>query len=88
MKKFFSLMVAFAAMFTFAACETPADGDDNNNGNGNKPTTPTALAKPVLSVEDVTSTSFIVKWEAVENAIGYMVNDGSKNHNITAKVIR
>ena len=77
-------MVAFAAMFTFAACETPADGDDNNNGNGNKPPTPTALAKPVLSVEDVTSTSFIVKWEAVENAIGYMVNDGSKNHNITA----
>lgn len=79
-------MVAFAAMFTFAACETPVDGDDNNNSNGNdnKPTTPTALAKPVLSVEDVTNTSFIVKWEAVENAVGYMVNDGSKNHNITA----
>lgn len=76
MKKYFSLMVAFAAMFAFAAC-TPS-GEE-----GDEPTTPTALAKPVLTVENVTSTGFEVKWEAVENAASYLVNDGSENKTVT-----
>lgn len=76
MKKYFSLMVAFAAMFAFAAC-TPS------NEEGKEPSTPTALAKPVLTVENVTSTSFEVKWEAVENAVSYMVNNGSENKTVT-----
>lgn len=76
MKKYFSLMVAFAAMFAFAAC-TPS------NEEGEEPSTPTALAKPVLTVENVTSTSFEVKWEAVENAVSYMVNNGSENKTVT-----
>ena len=76
-------MVAFAALFAFTACEDPNTEDPNNNGGGNN-NTPTALAKPVLSVDELTNTSFVVKWEAVENASGYMVNDGSQNHNVTA----
>lgn len=79
MKKYFSLMVAFAAMFAFAAC-TPS-GEEGNEPT--KPTTPTALAKPVLTVENVTNTSFEVKWEAVENAVSYLVNNGSENKTIT-----
>lgn len=80
MKKIFSLMVACAAMFAFAACEGGSDDTDKgNNGDGEK----TALATPVLTVTDVTSTSFVVTWEAVENAVSYMVNDGEKNNTIT-----
>ena len=79
MKKFFSLMVACAALF--AACETDTTGDDvnnnggNNNGgenNGKKE----ALATPTLEVKDVLSTSFTVTWAAVENAESYMVTVG------------
>lgn len=80
MKKIFSLMVACAAMFAFAACEGGSDDTDKgNNGGGEK----TALATPVLTVTDITSTSFVVTWEAVENAVSYMVNDGEKNNTIT-----
>ena len=80
MKKIFSLMVACAAMFAFAACEEGSENTDKgNNGGGEK----TALATPVLTVTDVTNTSFVVTWEAVENAVSYMVNDGEKNNTIT-----
>lgn len=69
-------MVALAAVFAFTAC-------DNETEEPTKPVEPTALAKPVLTVENVTNTSFTVKWAAVENAVGYMVNDGSGNTTIT-----
>ena len=72
-------MVACAAMFAFAACEGGTDDQGNNNGGGEK----TALTTPVLTVTDVTSTSFVVTWEAVENAVSYMVNDGEENKTIT-----
>lgn len=72
-------MVACAAMFAFAACEDGTDDQGNNNGGGEKAT----LATPVLTVTDVTSTSFVVTWEAVENAVSYMVNDGEENKTIT-----
>lgn len=73
-------MVACAAMFAFAACEEGSeDTDKGNNGGGEK----TALATPVLTVTDVTSTSFVVTWEAVENAVGYLVNYGSENKTVT-----
>lgn len=80
MKKIFSLMVACAAMFAFAACEEGSENTDKGNNDGGEKT---ALATPVLTVTDVTNTSFVVTWEAVENAVSYMVNDGEKNNTIT-----
>lgn len=64
MKKFFSMMVAVAAMFAFAACENT---NEPEKGQGGK------LDTPVLSVVDVTETGFAVVWEAVENAASYSV---------------
>ncbi len=63
MKKFFSMMVAVAAMFAFAACE---NSDEPKNEGGK-------LDTPVLEVVDVTETGFTVVWEAVENAASYSV---------------
>lgn len=72
-------MVACAAMFAFAACETDNTGEGTNNGGNNNGGTgsKTELATPVLKIEDVTSTSFTVTWEAVENAASYMVTVGN-----------
>lgn len=64
MKKFFSMMVAVAAMFAFAACENT---NEPEKGQGGK------LDTPVLEVVDVTETGFTVVWEAVENAASYSV---------------
>ena len=70
MKKFFSLMVAVAAMFTFAACEnsdpTPA-GDQK-------------LATPVVEIVDVTETGFTVQWGAISGAESYSVNMKGKSY--------
>lgn len=80
MKKFFSLMVACAALF--AACETDTTGNDvnnnggNNNNGGENNGKKEALATPTLEVKDLTSTSFTVTWAAVENAESYMVTVG------------
>ena len=75
MKKFFSMIAVFAAMFAFASC-TPEEGDKpgpNPGPTGGK------LATPVLT-ETHTETSFTVAWEAVTNADSYMVNLDGKNY--------
>ncbi|MBO5733041.1 MAG: hypothetical protein J6R38_05440 [Alistipes sp.] len=65
MKKFFSMMVAVAAMFAFASCDKePAPAPTPEGGK---------LATPVLSVVDVTETGFTVVWDAIENAAAYSV---------------
>lgn len=73
MKKIFSLFMAFAMMFMFASCEneTPEPG----GGNTPQPDDPAGgtLATPVLSIVDVTESSFAVEWEAVEHAASYTV---------------
>lgn len=76
MKKFFSMIAVFAAMFAFASC-TPEEGTGkpgpNPDPSGGK------LATPVLT-ETHTETSFTVAWEAVTNADSYMVNLDGKNY--------
>ena len=67
MKKFFSMMVAVAAMFAFAACgneETPEP---------QKPAGKTQLEKPVVTVSNVTEDGFTLTWEPVANATKYLV---------------
>lgn len=68
MKKFFSMMVAVAAMFTFAAC-----GGDDTTDPAPKPGSKTQLAQPVVTVTAQTENSFTISWEAVENATEYLV---------------
>lgn len=76
MKKFFSMIAVFAAMFAFASC-TPEEGTDKP---GPQPgPTGSKLATPVLT-ETHTETSFTVAWEAVTNADSYMVNLDGKNY--------
>ena len=75
MKKFFSMMVAVAAMFAFAACETTPDEPVKPEGG--------KLATPVLEVVDVTETGFTVTWAAVENAASYSVVLKGKPQNVT-----
>lgn len=70
MKKFFSMMVAFAAMFTFAAC----GGDDaDNQGNNPTPGTKTQLAQPVVTVTETGEDYFTISWEPVANATEYLI---------------
>lgn len=72
MKKFFSMMVAFAALFAFASCEkTPSDEPGTQGGT---------LETPVLRSENVGETSFTVAWDVVKGATGYMVNLQGKNY--------
>ena len=76
MKKFFSMIAVFAAMFAFASC-TPDEGTDKPGPNPGP--TGGKLATPVLT-ETHTETSFTVAWEAVTNADSYMVNLDGKNY--------
>lgn len=70
MKKFFSMMVAFAAMFTFAAC----GGDDaTNDGNDPTPGTKKQLAQPVVTVTETGDDFFTISWDAVAGAKEYLV---------------
>lgn len=72
MKKFFSMMVAFAALFAFASCENnPTDEPGTQGGT---------LETPVLRSENVGETSFTVAWDVVKGATGYMVNLQGKNY--------
>ena len=64
MKKFFSMLVAFATIFAFVACEGTEEP---------APTTPTKLKKPVLKLAEKTETGFTIEWTAVENAASYVV---------------
>lgn len=76
MKKFFSMIAVFAAMFAFASC-TPDEGTDKPGPNPGP--TGGKLATPVLT-ETHTETSITVAWEAVTNADSYMVNLDGKNY--------
>lgn len=69
MKKFFSMMVAVAAMFTFAACGDDAEGTDTKKPNGTKE----QLAKPVVTVTETGDDYFTISWEAVANATEYSI---------------
>ena len=76
MKKFFSMMVAVAAMFTFAAC----GGDDTTDPAPQpNPGTPTKLEKPVVTITDTKEDGFTVTWEPVANATEYLVYLNSSN---------
>lgn len=70
MKKFFSMMVALAAVLTFAACEEP------------NPDEKVALEKPVLSITNQTADSFTVSWKAVSHADNYFVECRGVGENI------
>lgn len=67
MKKFFSMMVAVAAMFTFAAC------GDGETPEPQKPAGKTQLEKPVVTVSNKTEDGFTLTWEPVANATEYLV---------------
>ncbi|MBR2428825.1 MAG: hypothetical protein IKB15_02465 [Alistipes sp.] len=80
MKKFFSMMMACAAVFALTACGE--DGPEGNNpgggtGGGNKGG---QLATPEVT-ETHTETSFTLTWGAVENAEAYMLNLDGKFYN-------
>lgn len=66
MKKFFSMMVAMATLFSFAACE---DNPEPTPEPGKK----TKLENPVLAIAEQTATSVTISWEAVANAANYSV---------------
>lgn len=70
MKKFFSMMVALAAVLTFAACEEPNAEEK------------VALDKPVLSITNQTADSFTVSWKAVSHADNYFVECRGVGENI------
>ena len=79
MKKFFSMMMACAAVFALTACgEDTPDGPGGGGGNkGGK------LATPEVT-ETHTETSITVSWGAVENAEAYIVNLAGKTYNTEA----
>lgn len=62
------MMVAVAAMFTFAAC-----GGDEPAPQPQKPAEKTQLEAPVVTVKDVTETGFTIEWTAVANATEYAI---------------
>lgn len=65
MKKFFSMLVAFATIFALVGCES---------GQEQTPTTPTKLKKPTaLKITEKTNNSFTIEWAKVENAASYVV---------------
>ena len=68
MKKFFSMMVAVAAMFTFAAC-----GGDETTDPSPKPGNKTQLDQPVVTATETGDDSFTISWEAVAGAKEYLV---------------
>jgi len=67
--KLFAAIACLALAWGGVAC---SDDDDPADG--------TTLAKPVLSQQNVTKTSFVVTWPAVPNAgsYAYTVNDGAQ----------
>ena len=59
------MMVALAAVFTFAACETTPEEPTPSKG--------TKIAAPQVEITDVVEDGFTAKWGAVENAKSYSV---------------
>lgn len=68
MKKFFSMMAAIAAMFTFAAC-----GGDDTTDPAPQPGNKTQLDQPVVTVTETGDDFFTITWEAVAGAKEYLV---------------
>ncbi len=79
MKKFFSMMMACAAVFALTACgeDTPGGTGGGGGNKGGK------LATPEVT-ETHTETSITVSWGAVENAEAYIVNLAGKTYNTEA----
>lgn len=78
MKKFFSMMVAFATLFAFVACTKSSNGTDEP-----KPGNDTQLATPAPQATEVGDTYFTVAWEPVQGAEAYIVNLKSTNVTVT-----
>ena len=78
MKKFFSMMVAFATLFAFVACTKSSTGTDEP-----KPGNDTQLATPAPQSTEVGDTYFTVAWEPVQGAEAYIVNLKSTNVTVT-----
>lgn len=78
MKKFFSMMVAFATLFAFVACTKSSNGTDEP-----KPGNDTQLATPAPQVTEEGDTYFTVAWEPVQGAEAYIVNLKSTNVTVT-----
>ena len=69
MKKLFSMMAAFAVMFSFAAC----GGDEPTETPAPQPSDKTQLDKPVVTVTSTGEDCFTISWEAVAGAKEYLV---------------
>ena len=67
---FYAAMTVFASAALLASCEKDPQGGETPEPEP-KPEEPTQLATPSLTVEDQTSTSFTVTWDAVANADSY-----------------
>ena len=77
MKKFFSMMMIAAAVFSFVACEGVTPEEPNKPVEGSK------LETPVVEASEVAETSFTISWGAVEGADSYTVNLKGKNYSTT-----
>ncbi|MBR2367947.1 MAG: hypothetical protein IKA81_05000 [Alistipes sp.] len=64
MKKFLSMLVAFATVFTFVACDNGQEQPIEPAGK---------LATPTVEVVETTETGFTIQWGAIENADSYSV---------------
>lgn len=60
-------MVALAAVFSFAACESGPEDEKKPTPDGGK------IATPVIEIKDVVADGFTAQWAAVENAQSYNV---------------
>lgn len=67
---FYAALTGFASVALLASCEKDPQGGETPEPEP-KPEEPTQLATPSLTVEDQTSTSFTVTWDAVANADSY-----------------
>lgn len=66
MKKFFQYALpALAALIGLAACSSD-DSDEQ------QPSTTSAVGQPLVTVRDISTTGFTLRWEAVENAGSYV----------------
>ena len=69
MKKLFSMMAAFAVMFSFAAC----GGDEPTETPAPQPSDKTQLDKPVVTVTSTGEDCFTISWDAIAGATEYLV---------------
>lgn len=81
MKKLFSMMAAFAVMFSFAAC----GGDEPAETPAPQPSDKTQLDAPVVTVTETGDDFFTISWEAVAGAKEYLVYLDKNNQPKTAE---